>query len=85
MDAESYRFSESVKNGEDRSYEPENQVEDQCSHGYAVGDCADCLLHVHDLIGDDRGHFICSLCGYCDACGHLVALRLTAPGRKGEL
>lgn len=46
--------------------------EQQCPHGYMFGDCARCLPHEHDLVGNDYGHFICSICGYCDACGKVV-------------
>lgn len=27
----------------------------------------------HDFIGDEGGHFVCNKCGYCDACGKIVA------------
>jgi hypothetical protein len=48
---------------------PSEPLEQQCPHGYVSGDCAKCLPHEHNLVGNDYGHFICTICGYCDACG----------------
>lgn len=61
-DAENFRFSEDVKNGNDHSYTSMDEIPPD--HGLAK-----CSTGEHNLIGNDYGHFICSICGYCDACG----------------